>query len=129
MGDGNPRYRDLPRSESITFFERSSTAHPAVTSVNKLEEQRYEIKRESKSDVMVYLTNLYIVGIADVHEIIIKFPRVNCIVTISNWNSYSMEAKAFCQSQKIGLFKYKEYYGALYHDNDGFNNYEPPKKD
>jgi hypothetical protein len=78
---------------------------------------------------MVYLTNLYVVGIADVHEIMSKFPEVNCIVTISNWNSYSNKAKEFSKSQGIGLFKYSEFYGALYYDNDGFYNYEPPEKD
>jgi len=129
MGDGNPKYRDLPRPDSITFFENGSNAHKMVASVNKLGEQRYEIKRSGKSDLKVYLTNLYIVGIADVHEIKSKFPEVTCIVTISAWNSYSAEAKEFCKSQEIGLFKYSEYYGALYYDNDRFYNYVPPKED
>lgn len=128
MGDGNPKYKDLPRPESITFFEKGINTHKMVSSVNKTQEQRYEIKRATKSDLKVYLTNLYVVGIADVHEIMSKFPGVNCIVTISNWNSYSNEAKEFSKSQGIGLFKYSEFYGALYYDNDGFYNYEPPEK-
>jgi hypothetical protein len=51
-----------------------------------------------------FLTNLYIVGIADVHEIIQEFSSVNCIITMSTWNSYSGEAKTFCKANKIGLF-------------------------
>ena len=128
MGDGNPKYKDLPRPDSIAFFEKGSKAHKMVASVEKLSEQRYEIKRGGKSNLKVYLTNLYIVGIADVHEIKNKFPEVDCIVTISGWNSYSEEAKEFCKFLEIGLFKYSEYYGALYYDNDRFYNYEPPKE-
>ncbi len=129
MADSNPKYQDLPRPESITFFKQGMLAHKMVVSVNKLQEQHYEIRRKGRTDLKVYLTNLYIVGIADVHEIINKFPEVNCIVTISNWNSYSNEAKEFCKSQKIGLFKYSEYYGALYYDKDKFYNYVTPEKD
>ena len=69
MGDGNPKYKDLPRPDSIAFFENGCNAHKMVASVKKLGEQQYEIKRGGKSDLKVYLTNLYIVGIADVHEI------------------------------------------------------------
>ena len=129
MPDGNPKYKDLPRLESISFFEKGTLAHKMVKSIKKIREQCYEIERKDKSNIKVYLTNLYIVGIADVHEIIQKFPEVNCIVTISAWNSYSNEAKEFCKSHKIGLFKYSEYYGALYYDHDRFYNYEPPKND
>lgn len=129
VGDGNPKYKDLPRPESIAFFERSVPKHKMVRLLGKLETQKYEINRTNKSNLKVYLTNLYIVGIADVHEIIGKFPEVNCIVTISNWNSYSNDAKTFCISQSIGLFKYSEFYGALYHDNDEFYNYTDSEKD
>jgi len=129
MPDANPKYEKVPRPESIKFFEDGIRAHNAVISVDKLSDQYYNIKRESKSDLKVFLTNIYIVGIADVHEIKNQFPEVNCIVTISSWNSYSTEAKTFCNSQNIGLFKYSEFYGALYYDNDKFYNYEPPSKD
>lgn len=126
MPEGNPRYRDLPRSESIAYFEDGTRSHGAVRLVTKLNEKEYFIQRWHKSDLYVYLTNIYIVSVADVHEIKMKFPNVQCIVTISNWNSYSPDARSFCESQKIGLFRYQEYYGALNYDNDRFYNYQPP---
>jgi len=129
MPEGNPRYIDLPRPESITFFERSTQTHKEVSSLNKIEEQKYNVSRFAKSELNLYLTNLYIVGVADVHRIIQEFPDVNCIVTISCWNSYSSEARAFCETNGIGLFKYNEYYGALYYDNSKFYCYEPPEKE
>ncbi len=128
MGDANPKYKDLPRPESISVFENGTRAHKKVISLNMLEQQQYIVHR-SASDLFVYLTNLYIVGIADVHEIIAKYPDVNCIVTISGWNSYSSEAKAFCISQEIGLFKFSEYYGALNYFNDKFYTYKPPSSE
>jgi hypothetical protein len=129
MPDGNPKYEKIPRRESITFFEKGTQTHKSVSVVNKIENCQYEIIRNNKNTIYLYLNNIYIVGVADVHEIISDFPEVNCILTISSWNSYSNEAKALCKSLKIGLFTYQEYYGALYYGDDKFYNYEPPKAD
>jgi hypothetical protein len=130
MADGNPKYEKVPRPESILFFEKGIRAHKVVSSSDKLQELFYNIKRTGgKSELKIFLTNLYIVGIADVHEILGGYPKVNGIVTMSAWNSYSNEAKAFCKSSSIGLFRYNEFYGALYYDEDKFYNYETPKKE
>jgi hypothetical protein len=129
MPDGNPRYKDLPRKSSIDYFETGLKNHKVVLSYDKLKEQQYNITRIEKSDLKVYLTNLYIVSLADVHEIIDKFPSLNCIVTISNYNSYTSEAKKFCIENGIGLFNYKELYGALYYNKDRFLNYVPKERD
>lgn len=129
MSDGNPKYKSEPRPESTDFFINGMNSHKVVYQVEKKDKQYYNLSRKDKSDLIVFLTNIYIVGIADVHEIISKYPDVNCIVTISRWNSYTEEAKSFCRDNKIGLFKYNEFYGALYYDNEKFYKYEPPKKD
>jgi hypothetical protein len=128
MGDGNPKYKDLPRPESIEFFEQRTRAHKKVITLDKIKEQQYLLTRRDSGE-LIYLTNLYIVGIADVHEILSKFPEVDCIVTISSWNSYSSEAKDFCISQNIALFKFSEFYGALYYFDDKFYTYKPPGRD
>ncbi|OJW72065.1 MAG: hypothetical protein BGO68_00810 [Candidatus Amoebophilus sp. 36-38] len=129
MPDQDTRYKKLPRPESIEFFKTSMNFHKAVTSSEEIAEVRYLIKREKKSEIRVFLTNLYIVGIADVYEIIQEFPDVDCIVTMSAWNSYSEQAKMLCKDNKIGLFTYSEYYAALRYDSEEFYNYEPPKED
>ena len=125
MPDANPKYKDLPRPSSIDFFENGLNNHKMVSSFDKIKEQQYKIVRIGKSDLYVYLTNLYIVSLADTHEIMSKFADVNCIVTICNYNSYSNKAKTFCIENSIGLFEYSEFYGALYYDNNKFINYEP----
>ena len=127
MADGNPKYEKVPRPESISFFEKSTQMHKCVSNISLIKPNFYEVIRSGKHSIFVQLNNLYIVGVADVHEIISTHSNINCIVTISNWNSYSNEAKDLCKKLEIGLFRYYEYYGALYFENERFYNYEPPK--
>ncbi|MGC4019223.1 MAG: hypothetical protein QM793_08395 [Muricomes sp.] len=75
------------------------------------------------------MTNIYIVSETDVEEILLSFPEIDCIVTVSAWNSYTGQAKILSISKGIGLFKFKEFLGALYYDDRKFINYEPPKRD
>lgn len=123
MPDG---YQKVPRPESIKYFEDSTQRHSNVISVENTKGSVYDVSRYN-SPLRVHLTNIYIVGIADVHEILAHDADVNCIVTISAWNSYTQEAKDYCIASKIGLFKFREYYGALNFEGDKFLDYILPE--
>lgn len=96
--------------------------------VELVSDQEIIVERRGKADLRVYMTNIYIVGVSDVYDILSSSPSVNVIVTMSNWNGYTLEAKDYCTQQKIGLFLFNEFLGAVYYDREKFINYAPPDK-
>lgn len=107
---------DKPRPESIEFFQRAIRKHDCVKSVEQLSDQKYILHLIDRKKINIYLTDIYTVGIADVMEIETKYPEVNCILTISNWNGYTKDAKCYAEDNKIGLFLFGELMGALNFD-------------
>jgi len=122
------RYKKIPRPESIDYFIKLTRNHNAVSNVEKIADYVFRIKRNNKPSINVFLTNIYIVGEADVHEIISSNSQISCIVTVSNWNSYTEDAKRLCKDLGIGLFVVSEYYGALHYAGRKFIDYKPPKR-
>jgi len=72
------------------------------------------------------MTNIYIVGEADVAEILADEGEIDAIVTLSGWNSYSTRAKSICRNQGVGLFVFKEFLGAIYSSGQKFLDYIHP---
>jgi hypothetical protein len=122
------RYEKMPRPESIEFFKKSVLSHSQVEKLEVHGPQFYTIKRKLCSDLRLHLTNIYIVSEADVLEIMGDYPGVNCILTISSWNSYSYAAKQLAKQNCIGLFRTSEFYGALNYDGQKFLDYIPPEQ-
>lgn len=123
------RYKELPRPESFRFFEERVSSYPFCISVDKCDTQIYEIIRQGKSKLTVFLTNIYIVGEADIYEIVKLHPEVDTIVTISLWNSYSLEAKELAKSFGVALFKMNEFQGTIYYNGQKYIDYIPPERD
>lgn len=121
------KYEKVPRPESIETFIRYLSSNPVVISIKHKETQLIEIIRNGKSNLTVFLTNIYIVGLADVYEILSEVGHVDAIVTMSAWNSYTSEAKEECKRKNIGLFKFKEFMGAVYYDGQQFLDYIRPE--
>jgi hypothetical protein len=121
-------YEKVPRPESIEKLIEYVSANKVVTDVKRESTQVILVERETYSSLRVFMTNIYIVGLADVHDILTQAGEVNAIVTMSAWNGYTSEAKQFCKDRRIGLFKFKEFLGAVYYDGDGYLNYIPPDK-
>ena len=94
-----------------------------VTSVKRPGRQVMLVERKDKSDVKVFLTDIYILGLADVYEILAIAPDVNAILAISNWNHYTGEAKNYCRQKNIALFTFKELLGAIHYDGKEFLDY------
>jgi hypothetical protein len=120
-------YEERPRPAAVSTLIRYIDSNSAVTNVAQTGPQTLYIERQGKPPLRVFLTNIYTVSESDVMEIISANRLVNAIVTMSAWNGYTYDAKIFCKKHKIGLFKFKEFLGAIYYSGQRFLDYAPPK--
>ena len=120
------RYEKLPRPESIETFIRYLNSNMTVSNIERKGTQVIHVERVNHPPLLVFMTNIYIVGLADVHEILSETSEVGAIVTMSGWNGYTSEAKLFCKEQGIGLFKFNEFLGAVYYDGKEYLEYISP---
>lgn len=121
-------YAKTPRPESIEALVRYLEASAAVRAVLRENSALIVVERGTRPALRTFMTNIYIVGLADVHEIFADAGEVNAIVTMSAWNGYTVEAKAFCREKGVGLFRFKEFLGAVYSVGDRFLDYIPPEE-
>lgn len=117
------RYGKIPRPESIQYFLDAIGRHNKVRKIEQVEEQLFEITKTNGRKVLVHLTNIYVVSEAEVIEIMSSHNRIDAIVTISTWNSYSVSGKEVAKANKIGLFLMDEFMGALNFEGNLFINY------
>ncbi len=110
-----PRDAWKPRQESIQFFEKVLRTHGKVSRFRKRDAQVFEIERDGiSSSIVVLLTDLYTVGLADVVQAQDVVDDLDCIVTMSNWNGYTREGKEHAKEHRIGLFLLSEFMGSLW---------------
>lgn len=119
-------YEKRPRPESIEKLSKYLNTKPGISSTRQLDEHRFLVNRSGKPNLNLFLTNIYIVGEADVIEILAEAPEINTIVTMSAWNSYSHDAKIYAKEHDVGLFTFAEFLGAVYYDGKRFLDYTPP---
>ena len=122
------RYEKIPRPESIEALMEYLQSNNAVRTVRRESNQLIIVKRNTLPSLRTFMTNIYIVSLADVHEIFAKAGKVDAIVTMSAWNGYTPEAKAFCKERRVGLFEFKEFLGAVHYVGDRYLSYIPPEK-
>ena len=130
MPDSNPRYEKIPRKESIDKFVEGMKRHDCVSEVEKVSDIYYRITKTTGEILNVLLTNIYIVSEANVYEYLNseEYKDINVILTMSVWNSYTLDATKMAKDRKVALFTYKEFYGALNYDGDKFLNYRVKKR-
>ncbi len=126
MPDGNPKFEKLPRPESIDAFIKYVKKSKVVLDVTQENQHHILIQKNNGSSLKIHMTNIYIVGLADVAEILADEEDIEAIITLSAWNGYSSEAKKYCKKNNVGLFKFKEFLGAIYYNGRQFLNYIHP---
>jgi hypothetical protein len=104
---------ERPRKENIDFFENVLRGHSAVMSFEKIDARRYIVRRSTGRDLVVFVTNEYIIGEQFFYETRSKFADVDTIVTISAWNSYTKSVKNLAAADHIGIFVAREFVGVL----------------
>lgn len=122
-------YEKIPRRDSREKLINYLKGAQVIDGVNEVSYQVITILRNGKPPVKTFLTNVYVVSLADVYEIMGEHPDLNAIVTMSAWNGYSNEAKQDCKLRGVGLFTFKEFLGAVWYKGTRFLNYTPPERD
>ncbi|MEH7590882.1 hypothetical protein V7247_29520 [Priestia megaterium] len=117
-----------PRRESVDYFISRMKSHSTVEDIHNLEgkENIFRITKTNEKELIVYLTDFYIVSEAEVYDIMTECPSINAIITLSNWNSYSHLGRETARENNIGLFVMREFMGALNFDGTQFINYISP---
>lgn len=106
--------RDIPDETSVTAFTTALEGHDKVKSVaRRAGTYVLDVALSSGRKLAVFMTNLYVVGEADVREILAKHADVNCVVTLSAWNMTSGDAVMYGRQREIGVFTWKEFFGAI----------------
>lgn len=113
---------------NIEFFVKAMSQKPTVRSVEQENDRIFALQRE-RDDLSVYLANIYILGLADLDEILGDNPSVDTIVNINAYNTYTREAKAEATSRGVALFSAREFMGAVYFYGRDFMAYAPPERD
>lgn len=110
---------------AIRFVEQALNGHSKVEAFTRHDDIVFEIDRvDGMSEVTAVLVNRYTLGLADLFQALDEFPRMNCLVTSANWNSYTAEAKRYGMDNGICVFKVGEFLGALY--SKEMMRYVPP---
>lgn len=121
------RYKKVPRPESIETLRRYLGTNPTINRIELVGPQLLLVQRKEGPDLKVFPTNIYIVGEADIYEILAEHSDLNAIVTMSGWNSYTKQAEELCKKRGIGLFKFKEFLGAVYYTDNTVLDYVSPE--
>lgn len=109
---------------SKTFFKNGMNGHSAVRCITDLGNNMYLINRtDNKPDIKVLVADIYIAGEADILEISSNLHDIDCIVLIGFYNRYSNEAKKLAKSMNVGLFNYREFFGAIHYSGNAFIDY------
>ncbi|AVM70927.1 hypothetical protein CO204_02125 [Streptococcus mutans] len=104
-------FSDEPRPESVVYFEQTLERHGRIVRYERPEDFIYKLFLSGGKTYLVWLTNKYTVSINDVVEKINE--GFDALITISMWNSYTYEAKKYALQKHFGLFKIREFMGAL----------------
>lgn len=121
-------YEKRPRPEHRQFLTKYLNARENVSRVTPVDDYRLIVSRWSQPDIHVYLSNQYTIAIADVIDILEEAPDTTCIVSAMGYNQYTAEAKEYAREQGVGLFKSREFLGAVYYEGERFLEYLPPEE-
>jgi hypothetical protein len=119
-------FRKRPRPEHRRYLTGYLQERDNVSRITVVDDFRLIVERQRQSDIFIYLTNQYTLGVADVMEILEDAPETTCIVSTMNYNQYTEDAKQFARERGVGLFKSTEFLGAVYYEGDQFLDYLSP---
>ena len=119
--------------DGVTFTLSRIENHYKVKNVEVLQKEFYyallEIERSGVlPNLRVYVADVYILTADDVAQIVFKYPDINSIVVISNWNQYTDKAKELAKEYNVGVFTFVEFMGALNYSGEKFLETGNPKE-
>ena len=111
----------------IVWFETAVSGHQAVSHVERHDDIIFEVYMASGKKITAICPDEYVCGLTTVARVEADFPDVSFIYVGGMWNGYTMEAKEYCRSRKIGLYNSSEINGALFKD-EYWDYYKKDKK-
>jgi hypothetical protein len=120
---------DRLAQSTVEFFIATIDRHDKVASVRQESQNVFVVTRfGSLPEVRAWVCDVYTVGLADYLKITQADPEVDCIVTMSGYNSWTREAKEQGYDDDVGVFKFGELMGALNYEGDDFVRYKPRER-
>lgn len=110
---------------SLEYVKRALPQHSNVIRVDQVDQEQLEVVRDELSPVRFVTADIYVLGVADVRDLLARFPGVHAIVKTNPNGEYSDEAKEAARSAGVGLFTFREFMGALNFDDRRFLEYRP----
>ncbi len=83
----------------------------------------FEVFLKDKRKLKVFVTNTYYFTEYTFEKILFTDPNIDAIICSNPYSCYSESAKIQCIRSKIGLFKLREFMGAIPHKGERFLNY------
>ncbi len=119
--------------DGMNFTLSSIKRHYKVTNVEVLHREFFyallEVERSGTlPNLRVYVADVYILTADDVAQIVSKYPNINSIVVISNWNQYTNKAKELAKEYNVGVFTFSEFMRALNYGGKRFLETGDPKE-
>ncbi|APQ77932.1 hypothetical protein CF060_13640 [Clostridium botulinum] len=102
---------------TIVFFERLVKGHSRVINVTRDRDIFFRIERDDDTILNTLLLNEYRFGIASLSKALEEFPETKYIVIGGNWNQSTLEADNYAEENRIGIYNFSEFLGAIQYDN------------
>lgn len=114
MPAANEEFPWLSYYENYDYFEQMVKKHNKIKSIQNIDIGLYEITLARNKKLRLFICDCYSFGMAEYYETIGNFGDLDIIVIGSLWCSYTMDLKSYCMSNKIGLFKPKDFMAAIH---------------
>ena len=91
--------------------------------MEKLSKAMFEVELKNNRNLRVFTTNTYFFTEYTFYKVMAIDPAIDAIICSCPMATYTDDAKALCIEHKIGLFKLREFMGAIHKDGEDFLNY------
>lgn len=102
---------------TICFFQEALNSHARVKKVNRERDIFFRIERDDNFILNALLLNEYRFGIASLIKALEEFPETKYIIIGGNWNESTYEANEYAKDNKIGIYNFSEFLGAINYNN------------
>ena len=106
-----------------TFIEKFLANHSFIERMEKLNIAMFDVDLKDGRSLRVFTTNTYFFTEYTFDQIMAIDPAIDAIICSCPAAMYTKDVKALCIEHKIGLFKLREFMGAIRKDGDEFLNY------
>jgi hypothetical protein len=109
-----PDLNSTPTDDSVRAFVDAVANHDKVLSATRRRcTYLVDVRLKNGPGLLVHVTNIYVVGVADVQEVLTEHADVKVLVTLSKWNMVSDDARDYGRERMVGVFTWSDFFGAL----------------